>query len=301
MQAGNHYKTVLMDLRRKKAIIFFIFTLLTIASYMSHAQDYYNGGGNNDSWRKKPAENKQPNDLKNTTDPSGYTSINAGFANPVGSFGNPVGNGYGGYALPGFDFDFSFSVPINHSNFGLAFMLGSYSNTYDLNNYINYLNNTSPIYGFGSLQQSVNNIYSETSILGGFYTTYPIGRLSIDGRLMIGALLNTLPEQAYGQENINTGDIWEYDLQNSYPTSFAVDAGIGLRFMVFKLAGRQVCLMANVDYLYSEVYYNATQLEATQAANQTSPTYYQNTITGHLPVSLVNFTFGIGYQFGGGE
>jgi hypothetical protein len=181
-------------------------------------------------------------------------------------------------------------------------MFGSTSNSYNLNNYISFLNNSSSVYGYGSLEQPVNNEYSASSILGGFYTTYPVGRLSVDGRVMIGALLNSLPEQAYGQENLTTSDIWEYDLQTSYPVSFAVDAGIGLRYMVAKVIGKQVCLMVNVDYLYSNVSYNTTQYEAFQPGNQPNNSIqYANTITGHLPISLLNITFGIGYQFGGGE
>src|ERR1700679_2104436 len=109
-----------MNTRSKKVGILIAASIFIGSIYITNAQDYYNGGG--DSWRKKPANNPPPAEEKNMTDPSGYTSINFGFANPVGSFAYSFGSAYGGYAVPGTGYNFSFSVPINHSMFGLAFM-----------------------------------------------------------------------------------------------------------------------------------------------------------------------------------
>jgi hypothetical protein len=292
-----------MDTLKKKTGILIFFSVLFCVCSISNAQDYYGGGGN--SWRKKPAANQPPQDTKEV-EPSGYSSINFGFANPVGSFASSFGNGYGGYALSGIGYNLAIAAPISHSNFGIAFMFGSYTNEYDLNNYVNYLSNSNPYpngVAYGSVSGGINNIYSESSILGGLYVTYPIGRLSIDGRFMVGALLNSLPEQAYGKID-SAGNQTVYDLQTSYPSSFAVDAGIGIRCLIAKLGRRQLCAMVNIDYLYSKVSYTTTQIvDYTPYANNPSGNYYEtyNTISGHLPISLMNITFGLGYQFGGGE
>lgn len=285
-------------IKRKSNILVILTALISVFS-ISNAQDYYGGG---DSWRKKPTDNQQPNDVKNNTEPSGFTTISFGFAEPEGSFASSFGSGYGGYALPGSGYQFSFALPINHSNFGLAFMFGSTTNTYDLNNYVNYLSNSPSTNQYGTFSGGVNNIYSESSILGGLYVTYPVGRLSVDGRLMIGALLNSLPEQAYGKQD-SAGNQTIYDLQTSYPTSFAMDAGIGLRYMIVKLGRRQVCLTVNLDYMYSNVTYNTVQVvDYTPFVNPNGVTYEtDNSVSGHLPISMLSITFGIGYQFGGDE
>ncbi len=293
-----------MDTLNKKARILIFFSLFFVTYATSNAQDYYGGGGN--SWRKKPTNNQPSRDAKEAVEPSGYTSINFGFANPVGSFASSFGNGYGGYALSGIGYNFSIAAPISHSNFGLAFLFGSYSNQYDLNNYVNYLSNSNPYpnaVAYGNVSGGINNIYSESSILGGLYVTYPIGRLSIDGRVMIGALLNSLPEQAYGKVD-SAGNQTVYDLQTSYPASFAIDAGIGIRCLLAKIGRRQLCAMVNIDYLYSKVSYTTTQVvDYTPFANNPYSNYYEtdNSVSGHLPISLMNITFGLGYQFGGGE
>ena len=195
-------------------------------------------------------------------------------------------------------YHFSFAFPINHSNFGLAFMFGSYDNNYDVDNFVNFMINTNPNYGYGVIQGG-NTVYSESSIMGGLYVTYPMGRFSFDGRFMIGGLLNSLPEQAYGQIDA-ANNITTYDLQTTYPTSFAIDAGVGIRYLIVKLGWRQICAMVNVDYLYSSVSYHATQIEDyTPYVNPNGVTYESyNSISGHLPISLLNITFGVGYQLG---
>jgi hypothetical protein len=282
-----------------KAKILILFCSLVCAYGTGYAQDYYGGG--NGGWRKQPqSDQPQQTEDNGNPDPSGYISINFGFAEPEGAFAAAYGSGYSGYALPGSVFHFSVAFPISHSNFGVAFMFGSYNNQYDLTNYINYLSNSSSVNAYGPLSGGVNNIYSESSILGGFYATLPVGRFSFDGRFMIGALLNSLPEQAYGKED-TAGNITTYDLQTSYPTSFAIDAGIGIRCLIAKIGRRQLCAMVNVDYMYSNVSYNTIQVEDyTPYVNPNNLTYEtDNSVSGHLPISLLNITFGIGYQIGG--
>ncbi len=256
----------------------------------SNAQDYY-GDNTNNSWRRKP-ENKQ-NQAQNNDDgasqPSGYLSINYGFAIPEGDFASPFGSGYGGYALRGDLFHFSLGIPISHSNFGIAFMLGNYNNQYDLNTFAN--NNVA------TALYPDQNYYSETSILGGGYATYPMGRFSFDGRLMAGVILNDLPEQYYGYYDAQ-GDQYVNDLQTSYPTSFALDAGVGVRFLITQFGRRKLCAMINLDYLYSKVSYNTEQIEYyTPYVNPTNTTYEADVpVSGTLPIQLFSFTFGLGYQ-----
>jgi len=299
-------------------------TLILCSSFMFfsvaiNAQDYYGGGGGG-SWRRQQNNNQQPKDKDDKgTEPSGFISINFGFATPEGNFAQPfsqgiyssaVGIGYGNYALPGSSFHFSIGIPVSHSNFGVALMFGSYDNEYDLNNYVNALSNsnvnynaysTSPITYYQAAASQ--NSYDESSIMGGLYVTFPIGRLSIDGRLMAGALLCSLPEQNVDAYDA-AGDALQYDVEPSNSTSIAFDAGLGIRFMLAEFGRRKLCIMANADFLYSNVSYNTQQ--DVSVLPTTPPTGYpagvpislvpSPTVSGSLPIELLNITFGIGYQ-----
>jgi len=278
---------------KKRAKVLIVCSLLFCFYSEGYSQDYYGGGG---SWRKKPNNDQQSKDKDNAaTDPSGYISINLGFATPEGSFGEMLGSQYGNYADPGgLVFDFSLGVPINHSNFGVALMFGSYDNTYDVTSFAS----NNQVYSLPT--QTGQTDYSESSIMGGLYVTYPIGRLSIDGRLMGGILLCTLPEQSVGY-NDQANNSWYLDTQPVNQNAFAVDAGIGARFLIAELGRRKLCLMANIDYLYSNVSYNTQQyVYETYASGVNAGTTVQYvpspTVSGHLPIQLMNITFGIGYQ-----
>ena len=307
-------------MKSKVKILVLISSLIISFCTASYAQDYYGGGGGG-GWRRQQNNNQQPKDKDDSkSEPSGYISVNFGFATPEGNFAQPfsqstyseaAGTGYGNYALPpGSSFHFSIGIPVNHSNFGVALMFGSYDNQYDINNYVNSLNNSpinynaysnSPITGYASAPSQ--NSYDESSIMGGLYVTLPLGRLSIDGRLMIGALLCNLPEQNVYAEDAD-GDQLQYDVEPSNSTSLAFDAGIGVRFMLAQFGRRKLCIMANADFLYSNVSYNTQQ--DISVLPTTPPTGYpagaiinlvpSPPVSGSLPIELLNITFGIGYQ-----
>jgi hypothetical protein len=290
-----------MNIMKRSAGVLLMTGLLVSFYSTGFSQDYY--GGDNSSWRKRPEEPQPKDKDNNNPDPSGYMSINFGFANPTGSFASPYGSGYSGYALPGSAFHFSMAFPVKQSNFGFALMFGTYNNTYDNTNYGNYLensNNNPGILGYAPLDEGFNgaisNTYQESSIMGGAYATYPIGRLSIDVRLMIGVLLSSLPEQIYGKEDTAQNQTI-YDIEPSNSVSLAFDAGIGVRCLIAKIGRRQLCALVNVDYLYSNVGYSVEQdVQYTPANPALSPIQSQNSFSGNMTISLVNITFGLGYQ-----
>lgn len=281
-----------MDTIKSKVKKLAVCSLLICFFAVSNGQQDYYGG----SWRRQPSNNNQnQNQNNNNSEPSGYASINMGFVTPEGSFGEMIGSEYGNYADPGgLAFNFSLGVPINHSNFGLALMFGSYDNNYDINSFA--ANNDV----FSLPPQSGQTDYSETSIMAGLFVTYPVGRLSIDGRLMGGALLCSLPEQDVGFLD-GYGNSWETDIQPTNPTAFAFDAGIGARFLLAQFGSRKLCIMANVDYLYSSVPYSTEQdiyetFASGPNANTTAQYVPSPIVSGHLSMQLMNVTFGIGYQ-----
>jgi len=273
-------------LRIKPNPLFTLCVLLVINS-ISYAQDYNTPPPPPPDYR--PTYNQAGQD-KDYTEPSGYSSINFGFANPIGSFASPTGSRYGGYAVPGYVFHFSLGIPIDHSNFGIAAMFGDYNNNYDLNSYAAN-NGESPLY-------PDQNYYSQSSFMAGLYITIPVGRLSIDGRVMLGALVSTLPEQDYGYMDASENQ-YEFDMQPSNTTNLAYDAGIGLRYLIVDFRRRSLCAMVNADFLYANANYSTEQIEYyTPSINPTNVTYETDTpVNGHLNVELINITFGLGYQF----
>jgi hypothetical protein len=274
--------------------------LLMFLCLASDAQFYY---GPPPPQRRPPPSRRQQADNKNDSnpDPSGYLAINLGYTIPQGSFGTAFGSAYGAYATPGLTYDFSFAYPICHSNFGFALMYGNYTNGYDLDTYVNNLNNSNP----NLLYQSVypdNDIYSESSLMGGLFITVPVGRFSFDARIMGGVLFCSLPEQDYATQDAQ-GNINQYDIESSTCSGFAFDAGLGIRYLIVKFSNRQLCAMVNLDYLYSNPNYSTVQdIYQTPALNNPNNTTYQISpsppVSGHLPISLLNISLGLGYQFG---
>ena len=273
----------------KTTIKYSLFIPLLISfAFVSEAQ-YYGGGYRRQAPPPPPSHEK---DDDGYAAPSGFLSVNFGFATPEGSFAQSFGSGYGGYAEPGSVFHFSLGIPVAHSNFGVALMYGNYENDYNLNSYCN-------INGF--ISAPADNTYAEQSIMGGLFFTYPLGRLSIDARAMIGALLCSLPEQDYYTEDAMLNE-YQYDMQASNSTALAFDAGIGLRFLIIKFGRRPLCAMVNVDYLSANPSYSTEQIVYESPYVNPTGVVYQlvpnPTFSGHLPISILNVTFGLGYQLG---
>ena len=276
----------------KRSVKFLIVFCCVASIYTTGFAQYY-GEGYRRNPGPPPPQPKEKEDNGGYTQPSGYLSVNFGFATPEANFAQAFGSNYGGYAQPGSVFHFSLGIPIQHSNFGIALMYGNYNNGYDLNTFCN--NN-------GFIPAPADNEYSEQAIMGGLFFTYPIGRLSLDGRAMIGALLCSFPEQDYYAEDAASNE-YQLDLQSSNSTGLAYDVGVGVRYLIVKLGRRPLCAMVNVDYLYSTPSYNTQQIEyETPAANNPNGITYQLvpnlTYSGHLPIQLLNVTFGLGYQLG---
>lgn len=304
-------KLVLQPLKlRKLKTLKFLFTGLIFLFLGTdlYAQYYY--GPPPPPRKPPPGARKQPEDLGPSL-PTGFLSVNFGLAEPEGTFAQQIGTGYGGYALPGDLFSLSLGLPVNHSNFGVAVMIGSYSNTYNNDQWTaNINNNSNPNNAFfqnANQIQGTYNIYSNTTVMGGLYGTLPVGNLSIDGRLMIGAMIGGLPERAFGFYD-TANNFYEDDIQPSNPVALAFDAGIGLRYLIGNFGRRKVCLMVNADYLFTNVSYFTPDYQnlvypyqaqlQTQPLPGISPTPDINgNISGTIPIALFTLTFGIGYQF----
>ena len=218
--------------------------------------------------------------------PSGYFEVGIGAAQPLNSFARESGSSYGGYALPGTNLNLSFGIPIAHSNFGVALMYNYAWNPYDIDTYVDNVqmtdqSNTYMPYG--------RDAYRESFILGGLFATIPVQRVSFDFRLMGGLAICGLPEVDYGEDatSVAATQNFEWDTYGSTSTAFATDMGVNIRFRLYRTS-----IMAGIDYLYANPMVSTTQQYTDQYGNST----YSH-IGGMLPISIMSYSIGIGYQF----
>lgn len=218
--------------------------------------------------------------------PSGYFEIGIGAAQPINSFAREGGSSYGGYALPGVNFNLSFGIPIARSNFGVALMYNYARNFQDINTYVDNVQMTDQANTYMPLYQDA---YRESFILGGLFATIPVERVSFDFRLMGGLAICSLPEVDYGEDatSLTATQNFEWDTYGSTSTSFATDLGMNIRFRIHRTS-----IMAGVDYLYTNPMVSTTQQYTDQYGNST----YSH-VGGMLPISIMSYSIGIGYQF----
>jgi hypothetical protein len=218
--------------------------------------------------------------------PTGYFEIGIGITQPMNSFANATGAGYGGYAMPGNNLNLAFGIPIQHSNFGVAMMYNYTWNRYDIDSYVSNVQYSDQSNTYTPLQHSW---YQESFILGGLFVTIPVQRLSFDFRFMGGVAICGLPEVDYGADatSVAASQDPEWDTYSSSSSSFASDIGGGLRFKI-----NHTVIMANVDYMNADPMISTTQRATDQYGNST----YTH-IGGSIPISLMSYSIGIGYQF----
>ena len=232
------------------------------------------------------SENPPPSSNDGTIQPTGYFEISIGLGQPMSNFSSANGTGYGGYALPGYNVGLSYGVPIAHSNFGVAVMYNYSWNNYDIDTYVSNVQYSDQNNGYTPIS---DESYRESFILAGLFATIPLQRLSFDFRVLGGVAICALPEVDYQEDatSIAASQNFEWDTYHSTSSSFASDIGAGLRFRI-----RRTAIMAGIDYLSADPMVNTTQRYTDQFGNSS----YTH-IGGSAPISVLSYSFGIGYQF----
>jgi hypothetical protein len=269
--------------------------------------------------RNRRTQKQQPEQVVSGK-PSGYVSLNFGAANPMGNFGNVSGTtGYGNYAQAGNMYNLSAGIPLNHSNFGIALMLGQCYNPFDLNSYMSNFVNSSSVQATlapATLNSSTGTYgpnpnysspgYSETHFMAGLFYTYPMRRFSFDLRGLIGVMACSLPSVSVLIGPATAGDISdEFDIipNQSSVSAFAYDLGGGIRYLL-PIRRRSTCLMLDADILQASTKYNVTDTHTqynpplnTYNGTGTITSVTTSNISGTQPISLVTISIGIGIQF----
>jgi hypothetical protein len=286
-----------------------LLTVLTAASFVQ-AQDYPPPSY---GYRQPRGRREPPPPQAITANPKGYVSVNFGLANPLGSYGYNTGTGYGNYAQQGTMDNISVGVPLNGSNFGVAFMLGQCSNYMDIGtfgtNFCNDPSNQSQILAgseyVGANPYYSSPVYNETHLMAGLFYTYPVQRFSFDLRALIGVIFINLPSVSItvGPDPYASDATDEFDLfpNHSNTVAFAYDLGAGIRYLVPFFRGN-TCIMLNADILQASTPYAVTETH-TQWIPPATPTGYttvvstQSSSSGTQSISLFTISLGIGWQF----
>jgi|SRR6185312_2989271 len=268
-----------------------LLVVLTIFSLTTYAQYYYTPAPPPPRG-PRPVNSVAPPADDQGFNPTGYLTINIGYAAPLGGFGSNIGTNYGNFALPGTAACVAAGIPLANTNIGVSVMYGNYDNPFNLSAFT--ANVAASPSSFSDTYYSVQaDDYSENVIMGGLFYTWPIHRLSLDFRAMAGVMFCTMPEVIYAADAIYTGGTqpsndFSWDYAPSRSTAFAYDVGAGLRYKL----RRNVCLAFNVDYLAARANFN-TLIDYIDDYNNE----YITPTSGTIPFSFLNVSIGVGYQF----
>ncbi len=278
--------------------------VLAVTFNLAKAQDYNNGnyyrGGHQGGSRNNPQQEKETP----TESPKGYVSVNSGYTIPQGSFAFNVSSGYGNYAMSGSTENISAGIPINNSNFGIALLVGYAYHPFGINAYVNNISQRDTNSSRGGYQiVSGTPIYKETNLMAGVFYTYPWKRFSFDFRALVGVMFCSFPDITYQAVPYTIPPYAPYGYYNEQWETFASSSktsvynlGAGVRYS-FR---RNTCIMLNVDMLYANPTYS-TNVQYLYYGNPSSflPTSGSTTpIFGSMPISTLNITMGLGFQFG---
>ena len=232
--------------------------------------------------------------------PSGYFAMNYGMGVPVGGFADKTGTGYGGYAKPGYDMDYAFGIPINHSNFGIALKAGMFLNSFDNNSYVSTLQASDPTKTYQAVIGGHD--YMGVSFMGGLFTTIPVNNFSFDFKAMGGIAFCHMPTIDYQTtDNASTSffpETSDYNYTTTASSAFAYDIGVDFRInpknkYVQVNPWRKVRTMGfifGVDYSSAKPTANTT-LNTGYASTSTTST------TESVTISMLTFSVGFEYSF----
>ena len=168
---------------------------------------------------------------------------------------------------------------------GIALMYGGYNNAFDINTYVSSLQMNDRSNSYSGL---VQDAYNESFIMGGYFWTWPVQRLSFDARIMGGVALCTLPEVAYEVDVPVTGGyaVNTYDIASSSAASFAFDIGGDIRYKL-----RRTSIMFGIDYTHAN-----PSASTTEQYEDPNYNYSYSHVSGSMPISVFCFNLGIAYQ-----
>ncbi len=130
--------------------------------------------------------------------------------------------------------------------------------------------------------------WSVTSVMGGPYLTIPMGRFSVDARLLAGQASAVLP----GTTMAGNFGITQMSVRTtgSQSTALALGGGVSLRYRL----GRATSIHLNADYSHADFTFNNLTSTATNGDTQSQSSIYSS----RRVVSVISVSAGVAVLFG---
>ena len=216
-------------------------------------------------------------------DKKGFFAVSAGASLPVGRFASCSPNDdQACMAGQGFAFNVSAGYRIA-GPVGLMVRGEQHRNTVNTNGMLDalYRNNT-------DVWTAKADNWSVLSVMAGPYVSIPMGRFSVDGRLLAGRALAVLPNTSMAG-NFGTTEM-SVKTTGSQSTALSLGGGLSLRYRL----GRSTSLNVNADYSRADFTFNNLTSTATNGSIRSqSPVYSSDRV-----VSVVSVSAGIAILFG---
>ncbi|HWY99053.1 MAG TPA: hypothetical protein VNY36_08215 [Bacteroidia bacterium] len=216
---------------------------------------------------------------------TGFLTLGYGLCQSVSDFGSTANNTTSGYAQVGTANNLSFGIIINSINFGFSFMRNTSSNIYNTSAYTSNLQASQPSATFTAV--SNKQPYLGGYIFYGIYKAFYVKRFTFDVRIMAGPCSIILPYVSYGEvlEGLQSS---EY-INGGATSATAFCGNLGIRYSITE----GFCASIEVSYVYAQTSFTTTENYADNNGNAQVYQYVWN-----LPVSLLNVSLNVGWQFG---
>ncbi|GAB2529104.1 hypothetical protein [Spirosoma aerophilum] len=216
-------------------------------------------------------------------DKKGFFAVSAGASLPVGRFASCVpSDNEACMAGQGLAFNVSAGFKVA-GNVGLMIRGEQHRNTVNTNAMLNalYRNDT-------DVWTAKADNWSVLSVMAGPYVSIPMGRFSVDGRLLAGRALAVLPNTDM-KGNFGTTEM-SVKTTGSQSTALSLGGGLSLRYRL----GRSTSVHVNADYSQAEFTFNNLTSIATNGSVRSESSAYSST----RMVSMVSVSAGFAVLFG---
>ncbi len=206
----------------------------------------------------------------------GYVALSFGGSSPLGDFADKSDNNpNAGFAKLGTSLDLSIAYKLG-KRFGMAAMVKNQSVPSDSDALTNYYE-----YNYSVITSATAGNWNLTNLMIGGYGSFPIvNKLSLESKLMIGAVIATSPE-IYRTQLIALKSVYNPigNFSKNTSTTYGILFNAGLKYDLAK----RICLLLNLDYLQSNPSF-------------TYNNYYNKPTDESQYIQTLSYTLGVGYR-----
>ena len=217
----------------------------------------------------------------------GFLAVSGGGSLPVGKFASVSSvDKQAGFASPGFSLNVSAGYKVA-GPLGLMVRAEQHRNAFDTNAMLKNLYRTETDFWVASPAQ-----WTTTTFMAGPYYTMPLGRLSVDARLLAGQARATLPN-TFMHGNFGT-NVTTVENTGGQSTALALGGGLALQYRL----GTSLSVQLAADYSRSELPFD--DLTTTVWSSNTGRSQVAK-FEGSRVLEVVSGSVGIVFLFGNGN